>query len=120
MNNEEQRIREACEEYLANWDRAEWQNDHGTFASDVDPNIPSEGDYIVGGTIDPDEVEGESRRLRVGRSWQGWDCREGWTAYQAGDRLVLNWWRASVCGERIARDLWIVVDATFFEEPEDD
>lgn len=116
MTKTNDEIRDAIEAFLKNWDRAEFQNDHGTLASEVDATIQPEGDYIMPGTVDPDGVEGDATALDVSHSWAGWDCREGWRAHRAGARLILNWWRAPNHGRtaRHARDLWVVVDPKFF------
>lgn len=115
---EKERIREACEEFLELWDRHEWMADHGEWASEDDDTIGSESDYIAEGVIDPDNVADSAVYLGVDKTWQGWDCREGWAAYRSGDALYLNWWRSPTTNLRHDRDLWVLVDKRFFEEEE--
>lgn len=162
-------IRETCEQFLADWDRHVWMQDHGEWASSVwndarttytealaalakaakeapvaervtsprralediksalatlqeaaealDGQVrPDESDYIATGTIDPDGVEGEAEALDVKREWSGWDCQEGWRAYRHKADLYLNWWRVAYGCLRHGRDLWVKVQADYFEE----
>jgi hypothetical protein len=101
-------IREVCESFLFDWNRHEWMQENGEWSDG--------GDCIEEGTIDPNDVESEAEDLGVGASWQGWDCREGWSAYQVGEALYVNWWRTPYGGtNRHQRDLWVCVDKSFFE-----
>lgn len=101
-------IRKACENFLLDWNRRDWMADHGEWAD--------ESDHIEEGTLDPDCIEHDADPLEVGSSWQGWDCKEGWSAYQVGEALYLNWWRSPYGGtNRHQRDLWVCVDETFFQ-----
>lgn len=77
---------------------------------------PDESDYIAEGVIDPDNVEGTAKRLRVFKSWSGWECVEGWVALRNGDDLYLNWYRTAIGNLRHARDLYVLVEKDFFAE----
>lgn len=104
-------IRTACEEFLKDWNRRDWMSEHGEW---------NEDDEIEEGVIDPDGVEDDADALEVGSSWQGWDCREGWRAYQHGTALYLNWWRTPYPHTpRHERDLYVLVSSSFFEEEEE-
>ncbi len=103
-------IEAACENFLQEWDRGEWMADHGEWA-----DVESDESYIAEGVIDPDDVATRATDCDVSRSWQGWDCREGWGAYRVGRALYLRWWR-NACGNRRDRDLWVLVDSEFFQE----
>lgn len=79
---------------------------------------PDESDYIAEGLLDPDGVADKAEPCGVDCAWQGWDCREGWSAHRVGDALYLNWFR-SAYGNRHDRDLWVLVDDEFFVEDND-
>lgn len=98
--------------FLVDWNRKDWMFENGEWDEDAD--------CVEEGTIDPDNVEGSSEECGVTSSWDGRDCREGWIAHRSGDALVLNWWRAPYPHTfRHRRDLWVVIDAKFFEGEEE-
>lgn len=75
---------------------------------------PDEEDFIAEGRIDPDGVADDAEDLGVARSWRGWDCTEGWRAFRVGRALYVQWYRDAY-GERRDRDLWVLVDDSFFD-----
>lgn len=101
------KILETVLAFLEDWDRSEWIAENGEWVDD---------DHIAEGVIDPDGyVENEEREhTGIKRVWDGWECREGWTAYRCGDALVLNWFRSPITRLRKERDLWVTVDPKFF------
>lgn len=103
-------MKETIEAFLEGWDRQEWMQVHGEWASSQ-----REGDYIAEGVIDPDEVADGAKALGVGDNWQGWECNEGWAAYRVGEALYVRWYR-NAHGNRHDRDLWVCVDDAFFQE----
>lgn len=74
---------------------------------------PDESDYTSEGLIDPDGVANRADDLECGIWGDGWDCREGWSAYRVDDALYIRWWR-DAWGNRHERDLWVLVDDRFF------
>ena len=99
-------ILERVLEFLDDWNLAEWMAENGEW----------DDDHIAEGVIDPDGYVGNDERERVcARVWEGWECREGWTAYRCGAALVLNWWRSPTTRLRRERDLWVTIDPKFFE-----
>jgi hypothetical protein len=105
-------ITDTIEAFLVDWDRRGWMEFHGEWAS-------ATADHIAEGVIDPDGVEGTAVDLNVGRRSDGWDCTEGWDAHRYGDALYIHWWR-SARGARHDRSLWVLVDAGFFGDDEDE
>lgn len=105
------KVHEACDQFLATWDRTEWMQKHGDWSD--------EGNCVEEGVIDPDDVSDQALALPVGRSLRGWQCVEGWRAHRVGEALYLNWWRTpDPSTPRRARDLWVLVDEAFFAESE--
>ena len=114
MSNQSE-IKKYVENFLNDWDRVHWIHSNGEeWASEDDSSIAPDQDYICDDVIDPDGIKDDAIPLGVGDSWEGWDCREGWAAYRAGDALYVNWWRKA-WGNRHARDLWVKVCDEFFE-----
>lgn len=124
-------IKETVEAFLADWDRHEWMNTHGEWDEDEE--------CVEEGVIDPDGVawvEDDERRqftasgllLRSGplvaKNLDGWNCSEGWVAYQVGSALYVNWFRSPYGRgpnrSRRERDLWVCVEPAYFDEAEDE
>lgn len=104
MKSDKAEIRERCIEFLSTWNRKEWIIDHYD-------------DETENGTIDPLCISDTCRDLDVGDQCEEWNCIEGWSAGQAGNALVIRWWREPYpFGFRHRRDLWVVIDADYFSE----
>jgi hypothetical protein len=104
-------ISDRIETFLATWDRSQWMIDHGEWSE--------EGEHIAEGLLDPDAVSDDAVKVDSGTSWNGWDCREGYSAHRHGNDLYLNWWRTPYRHtNRHHRDLWVLVESDFFAEEE--
>jgi hypothetical protein len=97
-------IKEACEQFLAGWDRLEWMQVHDEGDRD--------GETLYGNRsvmLDPDDVNSTIREYLGVRHYDPAEGGWGWNAYRSGNSLYIVWYR-----HMPVQELWVCVDAEFF------